>query len=109
MASASARGSGRFRGPGFALGGTRLALLGRFQAGNALLATAVAQRLGLPEAAIRAGLAGVRWPVRATPRGDLARSVTGYHLRNAATVSRHHRARRRYTGRRAGPSLRRLR
>src|SRR5260370_755175 len=53
-----------FQGPGFALGGTRLALLGRFQAGNALLATAAAQRLGLTETAIRAGLAGVRWPGR---------------------------------------------
>lgn len=53
-----------FRGPGFAIAETRLALLGRFQAGNALLATATAYRLGLSEAAIRSGLAGVQWPGR---------------------------------------------
>jgi len=53
-----------FRGPGFAIAEARLALLGRFQAGNALLATATAHRLGLSEAAIRSGLAGVHWPGR---------------------------------------------
>lgn len=51
-------------GPGWTIAGARLALLGRFQAGNALLAAATAQRLGLPEAAIREGLARVQWPGR---------------------------------------------
>src|SRR5438105_4260591 len=74
-----------FQGPGFALGGTRLALLGRFQAGNALLATAVAQRLGLPEAAIRAGLAGVRWPGRfQLLDGDPRLVLDGAHNPNGA-------------------------
>jgi len=74
-----------FQGPGFALGGTRLALLGRFQAGNALLATAVAQRLGLPETAIRAGLAGVRWPGRfQLLDGDPRIVLDGAHNPNGA-------------------------
>ncbi len=74
-----------FQGPGFALGGTRLALLGRFQAGNALLATAAAQRLGLPETAIRAGLAGVRWPGRfQLLDGDPRIVLDGAHNPNGA-------------------------
>lgn len=51
-------------GPGWALADARLALLGRFQASNALLAAAAARGLGAPEPAIRAGLAGTRWPGR---------------------------------------------
>jgi len=52
------------RGPGWTVADARAALLGRFQASNALLAAATAQRLGLGEAAIRAGLAHARWPGR---------------------------------------------
>jgi dihydrofolate synthase / folylpolyglutamate synthase len=51
-------------GPGFALTGLELALLGAFQPSNALLAVAAARSLGAPEPAIRAGLARVRWPGR---------------------------------------------
>jgi dihydrofolate synthase/folylpolyglutamate synthase len=51
-------------GPGWTIADARLALLGRFQAGNALLATTTARGLGLDEAAIRAGLARTRWPGR---------------------------------------------
>ena len=39
-------------------------LLGPHQASNALLATATARQLGMPEAAQREGLARVRWPGR---------------------------------------------
>jgi dihydrofolate synthase/folylpolyglutamate synthase len=52
------------RGPGFRLERASLALLGTFQPGNALLAVAAAQVLGAPEAAVRTGLARVRWPGR---------------------------------------------
>jgi dihydrofolate synthase / folylpolyglutamate synthase len=52
------------RGPDFEVADAELALLGRFQAENALLATAAAVRLGVPQAAIRAGLARARWPGR---------------------------------------------
>jgi dihydrofolate synthase / folylpolyglutamate synthase len=54
-------------GPGWALRDVELALLGRFQPGNAILAVgavrALADRAGieLPDAAIRAGCATVRW------------------------------------------------
>jgi dihydrofolate synthase/folylpolyglutamate synthase len=60
----------RLRGPGFAYDDVRLALPGLFQPGNAVLAVgavrAFADRSGLavPEAAVRAGGAGVRWPGR---------------------------------------------
>jgi dihydrofolate synthase/folylpolyglutamate synthase len=53
-----------FRGPDFELAHARLAMLGRFQASNALLAVSAARRLGVPEAAIRAGLARTEWPGR---------------------------------------------
>jgi dihydrofolate synthase/folylpolyglutamate synthase len=52
------------QGPGFRLERASLALLGTFQPGNALLAVAAAHVLGAPEAAVRQGLAGVRWPGR---------------------------------------------
>ena len=42
----------------------RTLLLGEHGAGNAALAALAAQRLGVPEAAIVAGAAGVRWPGR---------------------------------------------
>jgi dihydrofolate synthase / folylpolyglutamate synthase len=57
-------------GPGWTLRDVELALLGRFQPGNAILAVgavrALAERAGieLPDAAIRAGCATVRWPGR---------------------------------------------
>jgi dihydrofolate synthase/folylpolyglutamate synthase len=56
--------------PGWALRDVELALLGRFQPGNAILAVgaarALAERAGfeVPDAAIRAGCASVRWPGR---------------------------------------------
>jgi dihydrofolate synthase/folylpolyglutamate synthase len=51
-------------GPDFRLTGVDLALLGGFQPSNALLAVAAARVLGVEEAAIRTGLARVRWPGR---------------------------------------------
>jgi len=51
-------------GPDWALDDLRLALLGTFQPSNALLAVAAARHLGVPERAIRDGLARVRWPGR---------------------------------------------
>jgi dihydrofolate synthase/folylpolyglutamate synthase len=51
-------------GPGWALTDLGLALLGTFQPSNALLAVATAHHLGVPDAAIRAGLGRVRWPGR---------------------------------------------
>lgn len=51
-------------GPDWSLGDLRLALLGTFQPGNALLAAAAARGLGADETAIRTGLARVRWPGR---------------------------------------------
>ncbi len=51
-------------GRGWSIEDARLALLGRYQASNALLATATAHRLGVSETAIRAGLARARWPGR---------------------------------------------
>jgi dihydrofolate synthase / folylpolyglutamate synthase len=47
-----------------------LPLLGTFQPPNALLAVATAVRLGIPESAIRRGLARVRWPGRFQLIGD---------------------------------------
>jgi dihydrofolate synthase / folylpolyglutamate synthase len=60
-------------GPGWRLFDLDVALLGTFQPENALLAVAAARALGVPEVAIRAGLATVQWPGRfhvigATPR-----------------------------------------
>lgn len=51
-------------GPGFRLDDAALALLGTYQPGNALLAVAAAHALGVPEGAIREGLAGAAWPGR---------------------------------------------
>jgi dihydrofolate synthase/folylpolyglutamate synthase len=51
-------------GPGWRLDDVVCALLGVFQPGNALLAAAAARVLGAGEAAIRHGLASVRWPGR---------------------------------------------
>jgi len=51
-------------GPGWRLDDVRCALLGVFQPGNALLAAAAARALGASDAAIRNGLANVRWPGR---------------------------------------------
>ncbi len=51
-------------GPGWVLPGLRLGLLGSFQPANALLAVAGARELAAPEAAIRDGLEGARWPGR---------------------------------------------
>lgn len=52
------------RGPGWRMESVELALLGLFQPGNALLAAAAARALDVPEAAVRRGLARVRWPGR---------------------------------------------
>ena len=60
----------RFRGPGFAYDDMRLALPGLFQPGNAVLAVGAVRAFAeatarpVPEAAVRAGCAGVRWPGR---------------------------------------------
>jgi dihydrofolate synthase / folylpolyglutamate synthase len=60
----------RLRGPGWAYDDVRLALPGLFQRGNAVLAVgavrafAEASGLPVPEAAVRAGCAAVRWPGR---------------------------------------------
>jgi len=51
-------------GPGWRLDDLLCPLLGVFQPGNALLAAAAARALGVGEAAIRHGLASVRWPGR---------------------------------------------
>ncbi len=51
-------------GPDWNLPDLDLALLGTFQPENALLAVAAARALGVPEAAVRAGLAVVQWPGR---------------------------------------------
>ncbi len=53
-----------FEGPGWRVEDVRCALLGVFQPENALLAAAAARALGVSDAAIRDGLAGVRWPGR---------------------------------------------
>jgi dihydrofolate synthase/folylpolyglutamate synthase len=53
-----------FEGPGWRLDDVHCALLGVFQPGNAVLAAAAARALGAEDAAIRDGLAGVRWPGR---------------------------------------------
>jgi dihydrofolate synthase / folylpolyglutamate synthase len=60
----------RLRGPGWAYDDVRLALPGLYQPGNAVLAVgavrafANASDLPVPEAAVRAGCAAVRWPGR---------------------------------------------
>ena len=60
----------RLRGPGWVYDDVRLALPGLFQPGNAVLAVgaarafAAASGLPVPEAAVRAGCAAVRWPGR---------------------------------------------
>lgn len=51
-------------GPDWSLPDLDLALLGTFQPENALLAVATARSLGVPEAAVRAGLAVAQWPGR---------------------------------------------
>ncbi len=51
-------------GPGWLIRDARLGLAGSFQVTNALLATATAVRLGVPEAAVREGLARAEWPGR---------------------------------------------
>jgi dihydrofolate synthase/folylpolyglutamate synthase len=51
-------------GPGFTLDDVRVALLGVFQPGNALLAATAAHLLGVSESAIRTGLGAARWPGR---------------------------------------------
>jgi dihydrofolate synthase / folylpolyglutamate synthase len=53
-----------FEGPGWRVDDVRCALLGVFQPGNALLAAAAARAFGASDAAVRDGLAGVRWPGR---------------------------------------------
>jgi len=52
------------QGPDFRFEDVRVALLGIFQSGNALLAATAAHLLGVTEAAIRAGLGTARWPGR---------------------------------------------
>jgi dihydrofolate synthase/folylpolyglutamate synthase len=51
-------------GPGWRLERASLALLGSYQPENALLAVAAARALGVPEPALRAGLARTLWPGR---------------------------------------------
>jgi dihydrofolate synthase/folylpolyglutamate synthase len=51
-------------GPGWRLDGLDLALLGRHQLSNALLAVAAARGLGIPAPALRTGLARAHWPGR---------------------------------------------
>lgn len=51
-------------GPGWRYPDVACGLLGLHQPSNALLAAAAARELGVDEAAIRAGLRGVRWPGR---------------------------------------------
>jgi dihydrofolate synthase/folylpolyglutamate synthase len=72
-------------GPGFTVETARLGMLGRFQASNALLAATVAQRLDVPEPAIREGLAVARWPGRFEVLGGEPRVVLdGAHNPNGA-------------------------
>lgn len=51
-------------GPGWLVSDARLTMLGRFQVSNAVLAAGAASCLGVPEAAVRAGLERTRWPGR---------------------------------------------
>lgn len=51
-------------GPGYRLTDLELSMLGVYQPGNALLAVAAAEVLGVSEAAIRAGLSRATWPGR---------------------------------------------
>ena len=70
--------------------GLRLGLLGRHQAHNAALAVLAAERLGelgfpVPDAAVRAGLAGARWPGRCEYRpGRPALLLDGSHTDGSA-------------------------
>ena len=72
----------RLRGPGFSYDDVRLALPGLFQPGNAVLAVgavrafAAASDLAVPEAAVRAGCADVRWPGRFQVIAGAARRPT---------------------------------
>jgi dihydrofolate synthase / folylpolyglutamate synthase len=67
-------------GPGFRLDDVRVALLGVFQPGNALLAAAAAHALGVEAAAIGAGLGSARWPGRfQVLRGDPTIVLDGAH------------------------------
>jgi len=51
-------------GPGWGLDAVRVSLRGVYQPSNALVALAAARTLGVAEAALREGLAHVRWPGR---------------------------------------------
>jgi dihydrofolate synthase/folylpolyglutamate synthase len=51
-------------GSGESLAGLQISLLGAHQLDNAALAVAAARKLGLPESAIRGGLAAARWAGR---------------------------------------------
>ena len=62
-------------GPDWELSDLRLALLGTYQPENALLAVAAARALGVPEPAVRAGLAIVQWPGRLQVMGTPPRLV----------------------------------
>lgn len=88
------------RGPGWALRDLDLALLGLFQPANAVLAVgavralAIGAGLTVPEAAVRAGAATVRWPGRfqvvdlepaGCPSGRDASSIWSRGLRPAAS------------------------
>ena len=70
--------------------GLRLGLLGRHQAHNAALAVLAAERLGelgfpVPDAAVRAGLAGARWPGRCEYRpGRPSLLLDGSHTDGSA-------------------------
>ncbi|HXH81864.1 MAG TPA: folylpolyglutamate synthase/dihydrofolate synthase family protein [Candidatus Tectomicrobia bacterium] len=78
------------RGPDWRLDDVHLALLGTYQPGNAVLAVAAARVLGVPEAAMRAGLARVRWPGRfeVRPRADGWLVLDGAHNPDGAAALR---------------------
>lgn len=67
-------------GPDWRLADVRLALLGAYQPGNALLAAAAARGCGADDAAIRQGLARARWPGRfQVVRGEPTLVLDGAH------------------------------
>ena len=76
-------------GPDLAIADAAVSMLGRFQAGNALLAAATAARLAVREPAIRAGLERTLWPGRfQVLGGDPCLVVDGAHNANGATALR---------------------
>lgn len=77
------------RGPDLGIPDASLSMLGRFQATNALLASATAARLGIGAPAIRAGLERTLWPGRfQVLGGEPCLVLDGAHNPNGAEALR---------------------